>query len=93
MAIALTLGLFSYILYVEKDEKNPRQLMSRMLHLYLRVKVNNLLNLALGIWKLCLVKAQMAADSLRYSKAAGAQLLVLWLRHKNNRRRRLWLAR
>lgn len=82
-----------YILYVEKTEKNPRQLVMRTLQLYLRVKVNNLLSLAVGIWKLCLVKAQLQKNTAKYSKVAGAQLLLLWMKQKNNKRRNMWLHR
>lgn len=48
-----------YILYLEKTEKSPKQMVYRLTELFFRVKVNNLLNLAIGIWKLLIGNKNM----------------------------------
>ena len=47
-----------------------------MLDLYLRVKINGYLSTALGVWKICLIKAELDKSRPKYSKIAGAQLMV-----------------
>jgi hypothetical protein len=47
-----------------------------MLDLYLRVKINGYLSTAFGVWKICLIKAELDRSRPKYSKMAGAQLMV-----------------
>jgi len=50
-----------------------------MLEIFFRVKRRGYLEIAMGLWKISLIKAEMKKSSVKYSKAAGAQLMVFYI--------------
>ena len=47
-----------------------------MLEVFIRVKTRNFLSIGMGIWKICLLEKAFEQSKLKYSKKAGAQLMV-----------------
>jgi hypothetical protein len=66
--------VFEIILF--SSEKNPRDIVRRMTEIFVRVKTKNFLSIGMGIWKICLLEKAFQQSKLKYSKKAGAQLMV-----------------
>eukprot|EP01038_Epipyxis_sp_PR26KG_P011976 gene11976-16030_t len=80
-----------FILLIEGSKANGRKLLANALFIFTRVKRRNLLILAMGIWKICLVEKVSLQNRVKYSKTAAVYLLVSWIHYKKLRVIKQWV--
>ena len=80
-----------FLLLIEGDKANQRKLLANACEIFCRVKRRNMLELALGIWKICLVTKVSKENKKKYSAIAGTHLTFSWLVTFRIKRLQLWL--
>lgn len=84
-----------YLVVLEKEQpsiRNPRLILMRALKIFVRTKERTLLALALGIWRICLVKAVSDANKTKYSKVASCHLIRNWIRDRKFKQFKQWVV-
>jgi hypothetical protein len=82
-----------YLVVVDGKSSNLRTKFVTMLTIFAQKKRKNLLSLAIGIWKICLVSAAFESRKLLYKHYAGCQLISQWVKHRKFRQVRKWTLR
>lgn len=82
-----------YLLVVDGKSSNLRTKFVTMLTIFAKKKRKNLLSLAIGIWKICLVSASFESRKVLYRHYAGCQLISQWVKHRKFRQVRKWTLR
>lgn len=83
----------TFLLVVEGPKANSRQKVMQMLLIYARVKRANILGMAFGVWKICLVEASRRVRSVQYAKFAAVFLLKEWVINKKFKQMKKWTLR
>jgi hypothetical protein len=82
-----------YLLIIDGKRANPRQMIAKLLFIFVRVKRKNLLALAMGIWKICLEQSKSLARRPKYAKVAAIHLIENWARAMKAKTMQKWIRR
>jgi hypothetical protein len=82
----------NYIVLLEGSKANARKLIANTLFIFCRVKRRNLLALAVGVWKICLVEQISIANRPKYARTAALYLMASWAIRAKMKNLRSWLA-
>ena len=74
----------------DTQPKSKRQIVTHALQIFCFIKRRNLLLLAVGIWKICLVKAANIIRSKEYSRTAAILLFKNWFIKKTYKKTKIW---
>ena len=82
-----------YLLVVEGKKANPRIILAKVTLLFYRTRRRNLLAMALGTWKICLLEGQRKTRAIQYAKVSAIYLLREWVTTRKFRQMRKWTRR
>jgi len=97
--IAATIGLQyaklhpNYLLLIEGQKANQRQLLANCLGIFCRVRMRNLLQLVFGVWKILLVVQASKARLPQYARIVSCHLIARWRDEVHVKKLRKWVIK
>lgn len=82
-----------YLLLQEGNKANSRAILASAMVIFSRVKMNNLLALAFGTWKILLVQMASLARRPLYARVASCYLMSRWQQEVHLKKLRIWIVR
>ena len=70
-----------FLLLLEGAEANAKKEILILTRIFCSTKRRNILNVAFGCWKICLIENKSKERSIIYSKKAGVMLMKEWIKY------------
>ena len=70
-----------FLLLLEGSESNTKKEILNLTRIFCNTKRKNILSVAFGCWKICLIENKSKGRFILYSKKAGAMLMKEWMKY------------